>query len=185
MRNSMSSGALGAVLVLTLLGLGACAKHDEPAQVAALPPPPPPPPQPPPPAPSADELLQRQLAQLGAKPGDGGWSVTLVSGHFHAGKVAFSADEQATIESISALLKGNPHLRLQIDNYLDKRGSNAHLKEVSQMQANSILRDLTASGADEDRMQAQGKVDSSQHSRVEVVFSNVDGEFRPAPVENS
>lgn len=181
MRRLIASGTTIAVLAVILLSLGACSKHEEPTPVAALPPPLPTPP----PAPSADDLLQAQLGQLGAKSSNGGWSVTLSSGKFRTSKVEFASDEQATLKTIGALLKRNPHLLVRIENYIDKRDSGAHLEKVSQMQANAVLRDLTSSGADESQIQAQGQVDTSTNPRVEIIFSNAEGEFHPAPVENS
>jgi outer membrane protein OmpA-like peptidoglycan-associated protein len=176
----LSIGKLGpwcALLALVLLSLGACSKHEEPAPVVALPPPPPPAP---PPAPSADDQLKGQLSSLGATASTGGWSVTLSSATFRASKVALSPDERVTLGKIVALLKDNPHLRVQIENYASERGAKARVQEVSQMHANAVLRELTSNGAEEGRIQAQGLVDTSKSSRVEIIFSNAEGEFSPA-----
>jgi len=183
MDNLSKSRAACTLMALMLLSLGACAKHEEPAPIAALPPPPPPPP--PPPAPSADDQLQGQLSSLGATSSVGGWTVTLSSASFRADKVVFSAEEQATIGKIVALLKDNTHVRLQIENYIDKRGAKARVQELSQMHANAIFRYLASHGVEEGRIQSQGEVDTSKQSRVEIIFSIAAGEFRPAPVENS
>ena len=182
MRRPSDSRPSCALLALMLLSVGACAKHVEPAPLATLPPPLPPAP---PPPPSADDQLQRQLLSLGATPSDGGWSVTLSSATFRAGKVSFSPEEQVTIGKIVALLKDRPHLRVQIENYIDRRGTKARVQELSQMHANAVLRDLTSGEADDGRIQAQGELDTSNNSRVEIFFSNAEGEFRPAPVETS
>ena len=184
MRKITESSVSGTLLALLLLGVSACAKHEEPAPIAALPPPLPPPPAPPA-APSPDDQLQRQLSNLGAAAGNGGWSLTLSSARFRAGKVTFSSEEQVTLEKIVTLVKQNQHLRMQIENYLDKRGAKARIQQLSQMQANAVLRDLESMGADEARIQSQGEVDTSRNSRIEIVFSNANGEFNPAPTENS
>jgi len=49
----------------------------------------------------------------------------------------------------------------------------------------AVLRHLTTHGADAGRIQAQGEVDASQKSWVQLIFSDVNGEFHPLPVENS
>lgn len=178
---SSTSCALAAIAVLTL---GACTKHEEPAAVAALPPPPPPP-APVPPPPSADDQLNGRLAELGATPSDAGWRVTLSSAKFRDGKVSFAADDEATVTKVITLLQRDSHLRVQIENYTDKRGPKARVRELSQMHANAVVRDLTSKGGDEARIQAEGRVESPGKPRVEFIFSNAEGEFPPPPVEHS
>ena len=177
------NGASCALAALALLSLGACTKHQEPAPVAALPPPPPP--APPPPSPSADDQLNGRLAVLGATPKDAGWTVTLTSAKFKQGKVSFGTDEEATLAKIAVLLKDNSHLRVQVEDYTEKRGPKARTQELSQMHANAVLRDLTAQGADEARIQAEGRVESSGAPRIEIIFSNAEGEFKPTPAQNA
>ena len=107
-----------------LLNLGACAKHQgEPAinaPPAALPAPPPAPP-----PPNPDDLLQGQLEQLGAKPGDGGWTVTLSSAEYKEGKATFAPDDEVTVGKIAELLKANLQLRVLIEDYTGGHGSRA------------------------------------------------------------
>jgi outer membrane protein OmpA-like peptidoglycan-associated protein len=178
------SGTLGVVMAMLLLNLGACAKHQgEPARNA--PPAPLPAPHPAPPPPNPDDLLQGQLEQLGAKPGDGGWTVTLPSGEYKEGKATFAPDDEVTVGKIAELLKANLQLRVLIEDYTDGHGSRAHQQRLSQRHADAVLHDLTTSGVDATKIQAQGRVDDSQKSRVKFIFSNAAGEFRPAPVENS
>jgi outer membrane protein OmpA-like peptidoglycan-associated protein len=132
---------IGAVMAVLFLSLGACEKHQEVPPVAAL---------------------------FGAKPGDGGWTVTLSSAKFKAGKVSLAPDDEATIGKIAELLKANLQLRILIEDYADEHGSRTHTQRLSQEHANAVLRDLTSMGVG-----------------VEFIFSNAGGEFRPAPVENS
>ena len=176
-------GPSAAITVLLFLGLGACTKHQEAPPLAALPPPPPTPL--PTPIPSADDLLHGQFAQFGAKPGDGGWTVTLSSAKFKAGKVSFAPEDEATVTKIAELLKANLQLRILIEDYAEERGSRAHTQRLSQQHANAVLRDLASTGVDPGKVQAQGRVDDSKNPRVKFIFSNAAGEFRPAPVENS
>lgn len=172
-----------ALVTVVLLSLGACAKREEPAPVAAMPPPPPPPPTTSPP--SADEQIRNQLSQIGAKPTDGGYTVTLSSAKFRSGNVSFSSDEDVTLQKIADVLKANPHVRVQIENYSEKRGPKRRMEELAQEHAGAVLRNLISKGADEDRIQAQGRVDPATKPRVEITFSNAEGEFHPAPLENS
>ena len=183
MRKLSGSFISCALLAMALLELDGCAQKEEPAVVAVAPPPPPPALAPPPP--SADGQLHARLAHLGAKPTDGGWTLTLSSAKFRGGKVDFAADEEGTVTTIVSLLQGEPHLRLQVENYIDKRGPKAREQERSQMDANAVLRHLTAEGGDTVRIQTEGRIDTSTASRIEIIFSNAEGEFRPAPVENS
>ena len=183
MRRLSGSGISGALVAVALLGLGACTKHEEPAPIAAIPPPPPPPL--PPPPPSADDQLKARLEQLGAKPSAGGYTVTLASAKFRGGKASFDSDDEATITKIVGLLRDEPQVRVQIEDYTDKRGPRARVQERSQMHANAVLRDLTSQGGDEARIQAQGRVNLSTSPRIDIVFSNAEGEFRPGPLENS
>ena len=182
MQKLSRCGPSGAVMAVLVLSLGACEKHQEAPPVAALPPPSP---QLPAPIPSADDLLQGQFAQFGAKPGDGGWTVTLSSAKFKAGKVSFAPDDEATIGKIAELLNANLQLRILIEDYADEHGSRTHTQRLSQEHANAVLRDLTSMGVDPGKVQAQGRFDDSKNPRVEFIFSNAGGEFRPAPVENS
>jgi OOP family OmpA-OmpF porin len=184
MRKIRLSTASCAVTAALLVGLSACAKHQESPPVAALPPPPPPPP-PPAPPPSPDAVLQGQLENLGARQTDGGWTVTLPSAKYTGGRVSFGSEDQATLGKVVELLKANLQLRVLIEDYGNARGSKAHAHEVSQMHANAVLRDLTRNGVDPAKIQAQGNIGAAQHPRVEIIFSNAAGEFRPAPVENS
>lgn len=177
-------GTAGAVLATLFLGLGACSKHQDPPPIVAMPSPPPAPP-PAPLPPSADQLLQGQYEQLGAKPSDGGRTVILSSAKFRGRTVSFAPDDAATVGKIAELLKANLQLRVLIEDYTDGHGSRAHQQQLSQQHADAVLRDLTSSGVDATKIQAQGRVDDSKNSRVEFIFSNAAGEFRPAPVENS
>ncbi len=86
-----------------------------------------------------------------------------------------------TVGKIAELLKANLQLRVLIEDYTDGHGSRAHQQRL----ADAVLHDLTTSGVDATKIEAQGPVDDSQKSRVKFIFSNAAGEFRPAPVENS
>ena len=102
-----------------------------------------------------------------------------------ASKVSFAPDDEATIGKIAELLNANLQLRILIEDYADEHGSRTHTQRLSQEHANAVLRDLTSMGVDPGKVQAQGRVDDSKNPRVEFIFSNAGGEFRPAPVENS
>lgn len=182
MRKISVSVVSCAVSTALLLGLSACVKHQEAPPVAALPPPAPPPPAPPP---SPDEVLQGQLQNIGARQTDGGWTVTLQGAKYTAGRVSFPAEGQATMGKIAELLKANLQLRILIEDYGNTRRSKTHAQEVSQMHADAVLRELTSNGVDPAKIQAQGRVGDPHNPRVEIIFSNAAGDFRPAPVENS
>ena len=174
----LSGSAWYALAAFAIVGLSACERHQETPPVAALPPPPPPPP-PAPAAPNPDEQVQGQLAQLGAIQTAHGWTLTLADTKFRGGKVALEPSD-TRIQKVADALKSSPHLRVLIEAYTAQKRSKSHALEVSQIHANAVLRALTADGADEARIQAQGLVDPHDQ-RVDIVFSNAAGEFPPPP----
>ncbi len=176
--------------VLSALSLGACSPQPKAVPPVAAAPPPPPPPLPPPP-PSADDVLQKQLVQLGAVQNTDGWTLPIANATFKGTKVSFDADDQAKLDQVTRLMKDTPHLRVVVENRAEAKRSKAHAhsqahqQEESQLHANAVLRDLTAAGADEDRIQAVGKTTDpakpadQANAGVDLRFSNAEGEFPP------
>jgi outer membrane protein OmpA-like peptidoglycan-associated protein len=178
------------------VGLGACSPQPKAAPPTAAAPPPPPPPLPPPP-PSADDVLQKQLVQLGAVQNTDGWTLPIATAKFKGTKASFDADDQAKLDQVGTLMKSTPHLRIVVENHAAAKGSKAHThshghqQEESQLHANAVLRDLTAAGADEDRIQAVGTVVATTNAAaqakpanqanagIDLRFSNAEGEFPP------
>jgi outer membrane protein OmpA-like peptidoglycan-associated protein len=181
------------VVMTGLLALNGCAKKQEgelpttAASEAAPPPPPPPPP------PSADEKLNSALEKVGGKHGDAGWIITLSSARYKPGQTAFEPEDTAKLDAIVEILKGNPHLRILVQAYTDNRGSPERNKELSQQRANAVMRRLTTADVDGGRMQAVGRGEEQpvapnstsagreQNRRIEILFSDADGQFAPAP----
>jgi outer membrane protein OmpA-like peptidoglycan-associated protein len=174
--------------VIGLIALYGCQQHAEAPPVAAVEPPPPPPA--PPPPPTEDDKLQGELTQLNAAPGSQGWTLSLESGKFTGLKVAFDDGDTTRLGKVADLMKSSPNLRLQIETFPDNRGSKSHRTELAQMHANSVLRDLSQQGADEDRMQAFASnvplesppagTSAKPHPQVNIIFSNAEGEFKQA-----
>lgn len=182
MNANRLSVAMG-LSVLLAMSMAACTRQQPPAPPTAAAPPPSPPPPPPPPPPSADDLLQKQLAQLGAVQNVGGWTLPIATAKFKGTKASFDADDQARLDQVAQLMKNTPHLRVVVENHGEGRGSKAHRHEESQLHANAVLRDLTAAGADEGRLQAIGKLadQADQADRgIDLRFSDAEGEFPPA-----
>ena len=181
--------ALWISAVIGLTALYGCQQHAQAPPVAAVEPPPPPPPAPPPP-PTEDDKLQGELTQLNAVPGSQGWTLSLESGKFTGLKVAFDDVDTTRLGKVADLMKSSPNLRLQIEAFPGNRGSKSHRTELAQMHANSVLRDLSQQGADEDRMQAfapdvpldspSAGTSAKPHPQVNIIFSNAEGEFKQA-----
>ncbi len=188
MHTTIGPSALWVSAVIGVIALTGCQQHVQAPPIAAAVPPPPPPPAPPPP-PSADDQLQAQLSQLSAAPDGKGWTLSLDSGKFKGLNVSFDEVDSARLAKVADLMKSSPNLRLQIETYPGNRGSKLHRKDLAQIHANSVLRDLTDQGADVARIQAfavdnmgiQPAVGKSHNpKKVEIIFSNTEGEFRQA-----
>jgi outer membrane protein OmpA-like peptidoglycan-associated protein len=179
--------ALWISAVIGVIALTGCKQHIDAPPIAAAGPPPLPPPAPAPP-PSADDQLQAQLSQLSAAPSSQGWTMSLNSGKFTRFKVRFDKEDAAHLAKVAELMKSSPNLRLQIGAYPGNYDSKLHRKDLAQIHANSVLRDLTDQGADQARIQAFAVDRGTQPAagplsnphKVEIIFSNAEGEFRQA-----
>jgi outer membrane protein OmpA-like peptidoglycan-associated protein len=150
---------------------------------------PPPPPPAPPPLPTEDDKLRGELGQLNAEPRSQGWTLSLESAKFAGLKVSLDEGDTARLGKVVDLMKSFPNLRLQIEAYPGNVGPKSHRKDLAQMHANSVLRDLSQQGADEDRIQAFAADvtmpsppagTSPKPSKVDIIFSNAEGEFKQA-----
>jgi outer membrane protein OmpA-like peptidoglycan-associated protein len=184
MRTTIGPSALWVSAAICLSALSGCQQHVEAPKLADTAAPLPPPPPEPPPPPSADDELHTALSQLQAVPGSAGWELSLDSGKFTGLKVRFDSQDAAHLAKIVDLMKRSPNLRLQIEAYPGNRGSKSHRRELAQIHANSVLRNLIDRGADEARIQAFAADTPAAHAagadKVAIIFSNADGEFRQA-----
>jgi len=182
MCHTIRLSALWVCAAIGIITLSGCQRHVEapPMTVAAAPPAPPTPPPEPPPPPSADDVLHTELSQLQALPGSEGWTLSLYSGKFTGLKASFDSGDAARLAKVIELMKNSPNLRLQIEAYPGNRGSKSRRKELAQIHANSVLRDLVDHGADEARIQAFAAASAANPEKVQILFSDAEGEFRQA-----
>jgi len=189
--------------VATLLALAACSQGPWGRSANASAPPAPPGPSatakadtPPPPtaqpAPTPDEQLALALDHLGAKRGPHGEILTLADDEFtrdHSKLQSAAADE---LKQVVKTLHDYPKAEVMVDGYTDNRGSAHRDERLSLARADVVKQALQSDGLDGSRIRAKGlgpadpigdnatKAGREENRRVELLFSNSEGQFAPA-----
>jgi outer membrane protein OmpA-like peptidoglycan-associated protein len=137
--------------------------------------------------------LQRELAELQAKPTDHGLVVMLQDVLFDVGRASLLPGAQTKLDQLAAALKNHPERRVLVEGYTDSTGSVAANMVLSRARAESVRNALLARGIGGDRIEARGNGEArpvatnatqagrTQNRRVEVVFSDERGRFASAP----
>lgn len=73
--------------------------------------------------------------------------------NFETGSANITAESQAQIKNIAAILKSFPKVKIKIGGYTDKTGDAATNKKLSQSRADAVVAALTAAGTNADQLQ--------------------------------
>ena len=68
--------------------------------------------------------------------------------NFETGSAKLTAESQAQVQNIVAILKAYPKAKIKIGGYTDKTGNAAANKTLSQQRADAVMNAIKASGAD-------------------------------------
>ncbi|HEX7814592.1 DUF4892 domain-containing protein [Dyella sp.] len=82
--------------------------------------------------------------------------IALYGIHFASDSAALSADSDATLAQMAALLKNQPSLKVYIVGHTDDTGAVAHNLQLSQQRAEAVVKALAARGIATSRMAAKG-----------------------------
>lgn len=136
---------------------------------------------------------QQQLAELQAKKTDRGMVLTLGDVLFDTGQATLKPGADLVIGRLAAFLIANPQTKIMIEGHTDSRGSDEYNEALSERRAQSVANALTLHGvsADSYRTMGRGKAypvasndtpeGRQQNRRVEIIFSNPDGQFAQVP----
>ncbi|MEO8314250.1 MAG: OmpA family protein [Pseudomonadota bacterium] len=128
--------------------------------------------------------LQRQIAELRARPTDRGLVLTLGDVLFASGQADLKAGAVANLDKLAAFLSRYPGRTVMIEGYTDSLGSDDFNLGLSQRRAESVKTYLTNRGVGTARLSATGKGEvepvasndtsggRQQNRRVEVIISN-------------
>jgi len=76
--------------------------------------------------------------------------------NFDNDKATLMADGQDVVNQITALLKGNPALKLSIEGHTDNTGSAERNKALSTERSNAVMVALVSAGIGKDNLKAAG-----------------------------
>jgi len=140
--------------------------------------------------------LERDLQALQAQNTQRGMVVTLGDVLFDTGKASLQPGAQRSVAQLATVLKQYPERRVLIEGFTDNVGSENLNLELSRRRAEAFQRALQSAGVPQVRMetQARGEADPvannatpagrQQNRRVEVVFSDEQGQFT-APTQQT
>lgn len=132
---------------------------------------------------------QQQLQELQARQTDRGMVMTLGDVLFDTGKDTLKPGAELNIDRLSKYLQGSPETKIIVEGHTDNRGSEEYNEDLSNRRAQAVAKALESHGISADRIEAVGRgknypvasnEDSAgrqQNRRVEIVFSNAQGQF--------
>jgi outer membrane protein OmpA-like peptidoglycan-associated protein len=131
-----------------------------------------------------------QLMAMQAKQTERGMVLTLGSNVlFDTGSDVLKPGADDALNRVAQFLQGQSNVKLRIEGHTDSRGSSSYNEALSQRRADAVYRALVRRGVDSARIQALGRgmelpVASNdtaegrqQNRRVELIFSNEQGQF--------
>jgi OmpA-OmpF porin, OOP family len=133
---------------------------------------------------------QQQLQQMQAKQTDRGMVMTLGDVLFDTGKDTLKPGAELNIDRLAKYLESSPGTKIIVEGHTDNRGSDEYNEDLSNRRAQSVAKALESRGISADRIQAIGRGKSypvasnsdaagrQQNRRVEIVFSNPQGQFQ-------
>ena len=135
---------------------------------------------------------QQQLADLAAKKTDRGMVITLGDVLFDTGKDTLKSGAAVNLDRLSKYLESSPGTKIIVEGHTDSRGSDDYNDALSQRRAQSVAGVLENQGISADRISTVGRgkrypvasndtpAGRQQNRRVEIVFSDAQGQFPPA-----
>jgi outer membrane protein OmpA-like peptidoglycan-associated protein len=133
--------------------------------------------------------LQRELAELSAKPTEQGLVVMLQDVLFDTGQATLKEGAQSKLDTLASVLKNHPERRVLVAGFTDSVGSADSNIALSRARAESVRNALVARGVPAERIDTRGHGEArpvasnatqagrQQNRRVEVVFSDERGRF--------
>ncbi|MCB1895067.1 MAG: OmpA family protein [Zoogloeaceae bacterium] len=137
--------------------------------------------------------LAAQIEDLQAKQTERGMVLTLGDVLFDTGKASLKAGAMRTIDKLASFLKENPGRRILIEGHTDSVGSEAFNQTLSEHRAESVRDAVVERGVAAERIAIEGLGEAypvasndnapgrQQNRRVEVVFSDDEGQFKQGP----
>jgi outer membrane protein OmpA-like peptidoglycan-associated protein len=132
---------------------------------------------------------QQQLADLQAKKTDRGMVVTLGDVLFDTGQATLKPGADLVLGRLATYLSANPHTKIMIEGHTDSRGSDDYNEALSERRAQAVADALATRGIPPDNLRTRGRGKAfpvasndtpegrQQNRRVEIVFSDNDGQF--------
>ncbi len=107
-----------------------------------------------------DEIVESDSGTGSGNPDDGGATANKT---YDVGEVFYDyndasirQDAKPTLNKLVTLLKDNPKISIEIQSHCDSRGGNAFNKELSNRRAASVVKYLTSSGINSNRLTSKG-----------------------------
>jgi outer membrane protein OmpA-like peptidoglycan-associated protein len=138
------------------------------------------------------ESLQQQYAALAAKKTDRGMVMTLGDVLFDTDQATLKPGAAETIDRLADFLARNESTRIRIEGHTDSTGSDAYNSELSRRRAQAVADALAAHAVSATRVEVVGRGEGfpvatnetsagrQQNRRVEIVFSDPEGELSPS-----
>ncbi|WP_431102429.1 OmpA family protein [Roseateles noduli] len=133
--------------------------------------------------------LQRELAEIQAKPTPQGLVVMLQDVLFDTGKATLKEGAYSRLDTLSSALRNHPERRILIEGFTDSTGSAESNLTLSRARAESVRDALAKRGVEAGRIDVRGNGEArpvasndtaagrQQNRRVEIVFSDERGAF--------
>ncbi|MCQ4294772.1 OmpA family protein [Pseudomonas stutzeri] len=135
--------------------------------------------------------LEDQMMSLAASETDRGMVMTLGDLLFHAGSADLNSSANRTLLKLVHFLQLNPQRKVRIEGYSDSRGDPQANLALSQARAQTVAELLVNLGIAVERIDVRGYGERfplaenasargrAQNRRVEILFSDAEGEFGP------
>jgi len=134
---------------------------------------------------------QKELQELQAKQTERGMVMTIGNVLFDTAKDTLKPGADLMLDHLTKYLQGSPGTKIIVEGHTDNRGSDEYNDALSNRRAQSVAQALESRGISADRIQAAGRgkrypvasndtpAGRQQNRRVEIVFSDVKGQFQP------
>ena len=141
--------------------------------------------------------LRGELESLQAKQTDRGMVLTLGNVLFSSGKAMLLPGASDTVERLAEFLQKQPKLAVLVEGHTDSVGGEDYNLDLSQRRADAVREALASRGVGVDRIRSRGRGLSypvasntspggrQQNRRVEIIFSDENGQFSPAAERHS
>ena len=178
---NVTSTATAALAILAIANVAACSKRESPP-LAELPPSESPA-HPSPVVPVENGQVQGELAAIGAIQTVRGWTLPITDAKFSADRLSLGPTDR-TIDNVATALRRRPRLRVLIEAHVEEASSKDHAGKNSTVDAQDVLRALTAKGVAADQMQSSDQAnaftDIPEEPGIILIFSDAEGRFAAA-----